>query len=122
MVAARSAARRAARVAAGGRIDDQALPRRPVHGRHVERNADAPLRNPERRAADPQVGPIVQAWDGWRRSARDFTWEGTGTWAADDEGKDNTIDITVEGVTWEATVDGGTLTLNVGLGSIVFEK
>ncbi|WBL33752.1 PD-(D/E)XK motif protein [Sinirhodobacter sp. HNIBRBA609] len=31
-----------------------------------------------RRAADPQVGPIVQAWAGWRRSARDFTWEGTG--------------------------------------------
>lgn len=31
-----------------------------------------------RRAADPQVGRIVQAWDGWRRSARDFTWEGTG--------------------------------------------
>jgi hypothetical protein len=31
-----------------------------------------------RRAADPQVGPLVQAWDGWRRSARDFTWEGTG--------------------------------------------
>lgn len=31
-----------------------------------------------RRAADPQVGPIVQAWDGWRRSARDFTWQGTG--------------------------------------------
>ncbi|QET03492.1 PD-(D/E)XK motif protein [Cupriavidus pauculus] len=31
-----------------------------------------------RRAADPQVGPVVQAWDGWRRSARDFTWEGTG--------------------------------------------
>lgn len=31
-----------------------------------------------RRAADPQVGPIVQAWNGWRRSARDFTWEGTG--------------------------------------------
>ena len=31
-----------------------------------------------RRAADYQVGPIVQAWDGWRRSARDFTWEGTG--------------------------------------------
>lgn len=31
-----------------------------------------------RRAADPQVGPIVQAWDGWRRSARDFTWRGTG--------------------------------------------
>ena len=31
-----------------------------------------------RRAADPQVGSIVQAWDGWRRSARDFTWQGTG--------------------------------------------
>ena len=31
-----------------------------------------------RRAADPQVGPIVHAWDGWRRSARDFTWDGTG--------------------------------------------
>jgi hypothetical protein len=31
-----------------------------------------------RRAADPQVGPIVHAWDGWRRSARDFTWQGTG--------------------------------------------
>ncbi|MBO9429547.1 PD-(D/E)XK motif protein [Sulfitobacter sp. R18_1] len=31
-----------------------------------------------RRATDPQVGPIVQAWDGWRRSARDFTWEGMG--------------------------------------------
>ncbi|MGX9854618.1 PD-(D/E)XK motif protein [Limimaricola variabilis] len=31
-----------------------------------------------RRAPDSQVGPIVQAWDGWRRSARDFAWEGTG--------------------------------------------
>ena len=31
-----------------------------------------------RRAADLQVGPIVRAWSGWRRSARDFTWEGTG--------------------------------------------
>lgn len=31
-----------------------------------------------RRAADFQVGPVVQAWDGWRRSARDFTWESTG--------------------------------------------
>lgn len=31
-----------------------------------------------RRATDPQVGAIVQAWDGWRRSARDFRWEGTG--------------------------------------------
>lgn len=31
-----------------------------------------------RRAADYQVGLIVQAWDGWRRSARDFRWGGTG--------------------------------------------
>lgn len=31
-----------------------------------------------RSAADPQVGSVVQAWDGWRRSTRDFTWEGTG--------------------------------------------
>lgn len=31
-----------------------------------------------RRAKDVHVGPIVQAWDGWRRSARDFSWEGNG--------------------------------------------
>lgn len=31
-----------------------------------------------RRADDLHVGAIVQAWDGWRRSARDLTWEGTG--------------------------------------------
>ncbi|WHL18412.1 PD-(D/E)XK motif protein [Stenotrophomonas acidaminiphila] len=31
-----------------------------------------------RRADDLYVGPVVQAWDGWRRSARDLTWEGTG--------------------------------------------
>ena len=31
-----------------------------------------------RRADDRHVGPVVQAWDGWRRSARDLTWEGTG--------------------------------------------
>lgn len=31
-----------------------------------------------RRADDVQVGPLVQAWDGWRRSARDLTWQGTG--------------------------------------------
>lgn len=31
-----------------------------------------------RRVADLNVGPVVQAWDGWRRSARDLTWEGTG--------------------------------------------
>lgn len=30
------------------------------------------------RADDLDVGPLVQAWDGWRRSARDLTWEGTG--------------------------------------------
>jgi hypothetical protein len=31
-----------------------------------------------RRTDDRHVGPVVQAWDGWRRSARDLTWEGTG--------------------------------------------
>ena len=31
-----------------------------------------------RRVDDLHVGPMVQAWDGWRRSARDLTWEGTG--------------------------------------------
>lgn len=31
-----------------------------------------------RRAEDVHVGPLVQAWDGWRRSARDLTWESTG--------------------------------------------
>jgi hypothetical protein len=31
-----------------------------------------------RRAGDVHVGPLVQAWDGWRRSARDLTWQGTG--------------------------------------------
>lgn len=31
-----------------------------------------------RRADDMYVGPVVQAWDGWRRSARDLTWEDTG--------------------------------------------
>lgn len=31
-----------------------------------------------RRADDPQVGPVIKAWDGWRRSARDLTWQGTG--------------------------------------------
>ncbi|MBS7776704.1 PD-(D/E)XK motif protein [Acidovorax sp. CCYZU-2555] len=31
-----------------------------------------------RRADDVHIAPLVQAWDGWRRSARDFTWQGTG--------------------------------------------
>ena len=31
-----------------------------------------------RRADDVHVGPLVQGWDGWRRSARDLTWQGTG--------------------------------------------
>ncbi len=31
-----------------------------------------------RRADDLLVGPVVQAWDGWRRSARDFSWDGMG--------------------------------------------
>lgn len=31
-----------------------------------------------RRADDIHVGPVVRAWNGWRRSTRDLTWEGTG--------------------------------------------
>lgn len=31
-----------------------------------------------RRADEINVGQLIQAWDGWRRSARDFTWQGTG--------------------------------------------
>lgn len=31
-----------------------------------------------RRADDLYVGSIVEAWDGWRRSARDLSWQGTG--------------------------------------------
>lgn len=31
-----------------------------------------------RHAGNLHVGPVVQAWDGWRRSARDLTWQGTG--------------------------------------------
>ena len=55
-------------------------------------------------------------------SVAGITWEGTGTWTADDEGKDKTIDITVEGVTWEAQIDGSVMTLDVTVGSIVLEK
>ena len=31
-----------------------------------------------RHADEQYVGQLVQAWDGWRRSSRDFSWEGTG--------------------------------------------
>jgi hypothetical protein len=31
-----------------------------------------------RLADNVHVGSLVQAWDGWRRSARDLTWQGTG--------------------------------------------
>lgn len=31
-----------------------------------------------RRVSDVQVAAMVRAWDGWRRSARDFAWESTG--------------------------------------------
>ncbi|CAD7376829.1 MULTISPECIES: PD-(D/E)XK motif protein [Xanthomonas] len=31
-----------------------------------------------RRADNLNAGQVIEAWDGWRRSARDFTWEGTG--------------------------------------------
>lgn len=31
-----------------------------------------------RRVEDVHVGRLVEAWDGWRRSARDLAWNGTG--------------------------------------------
>lgn len=31
-----------------------------------------------RRADNLHVGPLVQSWDGWRRSSRDLSWQGTG--------------------------------------------
>jgi hypothetical protein len=31
-----------------------------------------------RHAEEQYVGQLVQAWDGWRRSSRDFSWDGTG--------------------------------------------
>lgn len=31
-----------------------------------------------RRADDAYVGQLVAAWDGWRRSSRDLSWDGTG--------------------------------------------
>lgn len=31
-----------------------------------------------RQADDHIIGQIAQSWDGWRRSARDFSWQGTG--------------------------------------------
>lgn len=31
-----------------------------------------------RQADDNLVGQVAQSWDGWRRSARDFSWQGTG--------------------------------------------
>ena len=55
-------------------------------------------------------------------SVAGVTWEGTGTWAADDEGKDNTVDITVGGITYEAQINGSTMTLNVVVGEIVLAK
>lgn len=29
-------------------------------------------------ADDQMVGAVIQSWDGWRRSSRDFHWDGTG--------------------------------------------
>lgn len=49
------------------------------------------------RQADQQyVGPLVQAWDGWRRSSRDFSWDGTGVEIKTTTGR--TSSHTVQGV------------------------
>jgi hypothetical protein len=31
-----------------------------------------------RNAADAQAAPLIESWDGWKRSSRDFTWGPTG--------------------------------------------
>lgn len=31
-----------------------------------------------RRAADEQVAQVVESWEGWKKSSRDFAWEATG--------------------------------------------
>ena len=50
-----------------------------------------------------------------------MSWEGEGTWAKDED-KDDTVNITVGGITYSATIDGDTMTLNMIVGSIVLEK
>lgn len=48
-----------------------------------------------------------------------FKLEGEGTWAKED----NKVVITVDGVEYNATLDGNTLTLSFGrIGSVVFQK
>ena len=49
-----------------------------------------------------------------------MTWEGTGTWKSGED--KNTIVITINDTEHTATVDGDELILDMGVGSIVFEK
>ena len=49
-----------------------------------------------------------------------MTWEGTGTWEKGEE--KNTVVITIDGVSHNATVEDGKMTLDMGVGSIIFEK
>ncbi|MDJ0319513.1 PD-(D/E)XK motif protein [Pseudarthrobacter sp. PS3-L1] len=49
-----------------------------------------------RQADEQYVGQLVQAWDGWRRSSRDFSWDGTGVEIKTTTG--STSRHTVEGV------------------------
>lgn len=48
-----------------------------------------------------------------------MSWEGEGTWK---KGDDGAVTITVSDVTYNATIDGKTMTLDMGIGSIKLEK
>ena len=50
-----------------------------------------------------------------------LSWSGDGTWKESEE-KENTVLITVGIITYEAVVDGGTMTLNMGIGSVELKK
>ncbi len=50
-----------------------------------------------------------------------LSWSGDGTWKESEE-KENTVLITVGILTYEAVVEGGTMTLNMGIGSVELKK
>ncbi len=50
-----------------------------------------------------------------------LSWSGDGTWK-ESENKENTVLITIGIITYEATIEGGTMTLNMLIGSVTLEK
>lgn len=50
-----------------------------------------------------------------------FSWSGEGTWK-EVEGKENTVAITVGVITYEAVIEGGTMTLDMIIGSLILQK